>query len=70
MRTVKYGACMTQHLMGAVEVARRLGVSRQRVHQLASRPDFPVPAAELASGKVWESEAIEAWRRQRSTSQQ
>jgi prophage regulatory protein len=52
---------MTHHLMGAVEVAKFLGVSRQRVHQLAARPDFPRPAAELTAGKVWESTAIEAW---------
>ena len=38
-----------------------LGVSRQRVHQLATRSDFPQPVAELAQGKVWVLADIEAW---------
>jgi len=53
---------MTHHLMGAVEVAQYLGVSRQRVHQLAAREDFPRPAAELSAGRVWETAEIERWR--------
>jgi prophage regulatory protein len=43
-------------LMGAQEVAELLGVSRQRVHQLAERPDFPAPVAVLAAGKIWRDE--------------
>jgi predicted DNA-binding transcriptional regulator AlpA len=38
-----------------------LGVSRQRVQQLAARSDFPQPVAELAQGKVWVLADIEAW---------
>lgn len=49
------------HLMGTAEIARRLGVSRQRVQQLVARPDFPKPTSELDMGKVWESADIEAW---------
>jgi hypothetical protein len=39
--------------VGVTEVARELGVSRQRVSELRARPDFPAPVAELAAGPVW-----------------
>jgi hypothetical protein len=50
--------------MGAAEVARFLGVSRQRVLQLRERPDFPAPVSRLASGPIWESVDIERWARE------
>jgi predicted DNA-binding transcriptional regulator AlpA len=50
-----------EQLVGAAEVAEILGVSRQRVTQLTSRPDFPAPVAVLAMGKVWTRDAVEAW---------
>ena len=40
-----------------------LGVSRQRVQQLAARDDFPEPEVTLAMGKVWQRAAVEAWAR-------
>lgn len=50
------------HLMGAAEIGKRLGVSRQRVSQLAADdPTFPKPVAELAAGRVWETADIERW---------
>ncbi len=52
---------LMHHLMGTAEIARRLGVSRQRVQQLVGRPDFPRPASELEMGKVWHTEDVEAW---------
>jgi prophage regulatory protein len=52
---------MAKHLMGAREIEARLGVSRQRVQQLVARPDWPAPYDELAMGKVWRKEDIEAW---------
>ena len=54
---------MTHHLVGAFEIAGMLSVSRQRVHQLAVTSGFPSPVADLASGKVWERQAIEEWAR-------
>ena len=49
-------------LMGAHEVRVRLGgVSRQRAYQITSRKDFPEPVADLAQGKVWAAEDVEAW---------
>ena len=48
-------------LAGAHEIRELLGVSRQRVYQLAARPDFPEPVAILAQGKVWSIDDIEQW---------
>jgi predicted DNA-binding transcriptional regulator AlpA len=50
------------HLIGIVEMARQLGVSRQYVDRLSREdPTFPAPELELASGRVWLREAFEAW---------
>jgi prophage regulatory protein len=49
------------HLAGAHEVRDLLGVSRQRVYQLARRSDFPKPVAVLAQGKLWLVNEIEDW---------
>jgi prophage regulatory protein len=55
-------------LLGASDVARLLGVSRQRVYQLLEeREDFPRPAAELARGALWRRHEVEAWARARRT---
>ena len=49
-------------LMGVSEIAKRLGVSRQRASQLTQEyEDFPEPVSELAQGRVWRSDDIEAW---------
>lgn len=48
--------------MGAHEIRVRLGsISRQRVYHLTTRPDFPEPVADLAQGKVWAADDVEAW---------
>lgn len=47
--------------MGAAEVAEFLGVTRQRVHSLTRRKDFPKPVAVLAAGKIWRRRDIERW---------
>jgi len=53
---------MPHHLVGTAEIARLLGVSRQYVDRLSREdPTFPDPEVELASGRVWESKAIEKW---------
>ncbi len=48
-------------LMGLTEIAAFLGVSPQRVDQLAAGADFPEPTAELAAGRIWTREDIEGW---------
>lgn len=50
-----------RYLMGAREIEARLGVSRQRVQQLIGRTDWPEPYDELAMGKVWRIQDVEAW---------
>lgn len=51
-------------LMSTPEIAELLGVSRQRVDQLSRSKGFPAPAAELAVGRVWLRQDIEAWARE------
>lgn len=53
---------VSHHLVGVAEVAELLGVSRQRVGQLArAHRDFPAPEAELAGGRIWSREAVLEW---------
>lgn len=53
---------MQDELVGIAETAHMLGVSRQRVHQIAqSNPEFPRPVAELAAGRIWRRREIEDW---------
>ena len=53
---------MTSHLVGLSEIATMLGVSRQRAGQIVrDYDDFPPPVAELASGRIWETAAVETW---------
>jgi prophage regulatory protein len=55
-------AGVTNQLVGVAEVAKLLGVTRQRVNQLVqSEPDFPEPEATLAAGRIWRREPIEKW---------
>jgi hypothetical protein len=48
-------------LLGNAELGRLLGVGRQRVSQLTSRPDFPAPRAVLAMGSIWALPDVQAW---------
>jgi hypothetical protein len=48
-------------LIGSAEAALLLGVSRQRVGQLAQRADFPAPIARLSAGPVWTRTSIEVF---------
>jgi hypothetical protein len=51
-------------LVSAPEAADILGVSSQRVHELAaSKAEFPEPMYELRTGKLWLRDAIEAFGR-------
>jgi len=48
--------------LGMAEIAKLLGVSRQRVYQLRKTyRDFPEPAAELVLGSIWHEDDIRAW---------
>ncbi len=55
-------------LMGAAEIGKLLGVSRQRVQPLVcddarNTNGFPEPAASLDMGKVWRADEVRAWAR-------
>lgn len=52
-----------QDLVTGGEIGRRLGVSRERVRQLAQRPDFPSPIGRLGSANIWGWNAVDEWRR-------
>jgi predicted DNA-binding transcriptional regulator AlpA len=48
--------------VGIAEIAERLGVSRQRVHQLVmTDPTFPPAADDLTAGKVWHETDVLPW---------
>ena len=50
------------HLVGVHEIAKMLGVTRQRVLQLADEDDFPAPDVELHAGRrIWLRVDVEAW---------
>lgn len=52
-------------LVSGPEAAAILGVSKQRVHQLAAaHPNFPTPLYEVAAGKLWARSAIDAFAEQ------
>jgi hypothetical protein len=52
-------------LVSATEAGEILGVSRQRVHQLAAEhADFPEPLHELGAGNLWTASAIRGFARQ------
>lgn len=53
-------------LVGAAEIAQRLGIHKQTVHLWRRRhSDFPEPVAELERALVWYWPDVEAWARSR-----
>jgi predicted DNA-binding transcriptional regulator AlpA len=50
-------------LVIAVDVAKRLGISPQRVNVLATGPGFPKPLGKLGRSAVWRWSSIERWAR-------
>ena len=48
-------------ILGISAIGRRLGLSRQRVHVLVERDDFPAPVHELPTGRVWRGSDVERW---------
>lgn len=60
--TTKYAL---DELVTRAELARRLGVSGERVRQLAERPHFPAPLGRVGQALVWRWADIEQWAKQR-----
>ena len=51
-------------LVGASEIAQRLGVHRNTPYVWRSRHLLPAPDLELTTGPIWLWERIEEWARQ------
>ncbi|PRX23699.1 hypothetical protein CLV67_103448 [Actinoplanes italicus] len=47
--------------MGAAEIAARLRVGETRAKHYTSLPTWPATYDELAMGRVWATEDVEAW---------
>jgi prophage regulatory protein len=56
---------LLEDLVTGAEVARRLKLSRERVRQLAQRPDFPEPLGRVGQAVVWRWPDVDEWARQR-----
>jgi predicted DNA-binding transcriptional regulator AlpA len=48
-------------LVIAVDIAKRLGITPQRVNVLASAPGFPKALGKLGRSSVWRWSSIERW---------
>lgn len=48
-------------LMMTGDIADALGVSRQHVQRLTTRPDFPKPLGAVKAGNVWRAADVEKW---------
>lgn len=53
-------------LISMVEAAEIIGVSRQRVGQLADRPTFPAPIGRTQAGRVWLRSDVQEFARRRN----
>jgi predicted DNA-binding transcriptional regulator AlpA len=51
-------------LVIAADVAKRLGLSAQRVNVLASGHGFPKPLGKLGRSSVWRWSSVERWARE------
>jgi predicted DNA-binding transcriptional regulator AlpA len=51
-------------LVIAADIAKRLGISPQRVHVLVSGPGFPKPVGKLGRSAVWRWSSVERWARE------
>lgn len=51
-------------LVIAADIARRLGISPQRVNVLANGPGFPKPLGKLGRSSVWRWSSVERWARE------
>ncbi len=48
-------------LVVQLDIAKRLGVTKQRVAQLVTRDDFPSPLGVLGRSTVWRWGDVERW---------
>lgn len=56
-----------ERLLTDAQIARRLGVTRDQVRELASEPGFPAPVDHVASAPLWPWTRVQAWTRERAS---
>ena len=44
-----------------IEIAERLGVTKQCAHQIADEPSFPAPVGREGQSRVWSRREVMAW---------
>ena len=54
---------MLRQVWRQTDIARYLGVTKQRVHQLAAEGRLPAPAGEDQRGQYWRPATVRAWAR-------
>jgi hypothetical protein len=53
---------VTEDCVGVQEVARMLGITRQRVNRIVqTHDDFPEPVSKVAAGRFWRRKDIVEW---------
>jgi predicted DNA-binding transcriptional regulator AlpA len=52
---------MTNPYVGVSEIKDMLGISRQRVDQLANEKGFPDPITVLKCGRIWMRNEVREW---------
>lgn len=58
-----YYTLKPEEILGTSEVAKVLGVSKQRIHALRKNKKFPQPVVVLAATPIWDSREINAFLR-------
>lgn len=56
---------MQNGLLTRLEIAYRLGISRERVRQLTLHPDFPRPVGHVGRAAAWQHDEIADWARRK-----
>jgi predicted DNA-binding transcriptional regulator AlpA len=52
---------MPEEIVTLASLAELLGCDRVTAWRYTNREDFPLPMAELPTGKVWETSKVEKW---------
>lgn len=50
-----------EDLVTTVEIAERIGRSRQRVHQMVKEGKFPEPMGRVGNRLVWQAAEVDSW---------
>lgn len=56
---------MQNGLLTRLEIADKLGISRERVRQLTLHPEFPRPSGRVGRAVAWQHDEIAEWARRK-----